>query len=161
MECYINRPAQRTNFEIIFFTILKYNNYGVPVQNCDRKQKITFQTDNLLREKVTICSRFCKLNERHITCKSCQSSYYHTFCPTFTSQKFGRERAGSREQSHKRPLNCKNTAFDSPRAIPVPQQCCVLFQPVFKWLHFMRVNRERDAIISNVNWAITMSRGLS
>lgn len=44
MECYINRPAQGTNFEIIFFTILKYNNYGVPVQNCDRKQKVTFQT---------------------------------------------------------------------------------------------------------------------
>lgn len=81
MECYINRPAQGTNFEIIFFTILKYNNYGVPVQNCDRKQKVTFQTDNLLREKVTIYRHFCKLNERHITCKSYQSSSSSYFLP--------------------------------------------------------------------------------
>lgn len=41
----------------------------MPVWNYDRKKEITFQTDNLLREKVALHGHSYKLNARHITHK--------------------------------------------------------------------------------------------
>lgn len=104
MEYYINKPAQRTVPEI-FFNALKYNNYSMPAQNYDRKQKITFQTNNLFREKCHY--RYpCNLNERHITHKSCWGlPLHHDFAQHLHPRRMegkGQE-AGNRMLSQKVP----------------------------------------------------------
>lgn len=81
---YINRPAQRTVPEIFSLMSLSIIIMACQFRIMTENKKSHFKQKFYLEKMLpNIYSHSCKLSERHITNKSCQSPSSSWFCPTF------------------------------------------------------------------------------